>query len=90
MLGIALQACQKPATSVCICVKLQVMYPDGLNVVPEHWKQHMEGLADGKKRALLRYDSIQQIYKLWQSLCMRTQAAHCHSIVHDQLLHRTS
>ncbi|KAL0025616.1 hypothetical protein WJX79_008377 [Trebouxia sp. C0005] len=32
--------------------------PDSLNVVPEHWKQHMEGLADGKKRALLRYFRI--------------------------------
>lgn len=33
---------------------VQIRQPDGLNVVPEHWKQHMEGLADGKKRALLR------------------------------------
>ncbi|DBA97691.1 TPA: hypothetical protein ACH3X3_012580 [Trebouxia sp. C0006] len=47
----------------CTCRNAQdragtIRQPDGLNVVPEHWKQHMEGLADGKKRALLRYFRI--------------------------------
>lgn len=81
LLRTALHACQKPARLICLCLRLQVMYPDGLNVVPEHWKQHMEGLADGKKRALLRYGSIQQICKLWQSLSRRTPSCkppqHC-------------